>query len=83
MSVRRPMGMNSEVLNTNAENVSPMSASHWRGVMVPPCREGLPCSAAPCCAFSLIRVPSKACHLRFRLLANGSMRVEGASGGTL
>src|SRR5690625_4457544 len=30
MSVSRPMGMNSDVLKTNAESVSPISGSHCR-----------------------------------------------------
>ena len=33
MSVKRPIGMNSEVLNTNAAHVSPKSGSHCRSVM--------------------------------------------------
>ena len=33
MLLNKPIGMNSEVLNTNAEQVSPASASHWRAVM--------------------------------------------------
>ena len=33
ISVRRPMGINSDVLNTNAQQVSPTSGSHCLSVM--------------------------------------------------
>ena len=39
MLLKRPMGMNSEVLNTKAEQVRPASASHCRAVMEPLCGE--------------------------------------------
>ena len=45
MLLKRPMGMNSEVLNTKAEQVRPASASHCRAVMASLCEEAVRAAA--------------------------------------